>query len=168
MNDLWVYLGRMLVTKKSDRGKFSLDIFNILGRISKKDYNFSDEEMKAIQPMVVMRWLSGTTNIRQVFFLNEFVNRYCFQFSNHKQLLLNLMTVTTDGKFQRYTWLKRVKQAPKFPMITKIIKQYYNYNNRHALSVIHILTPDTIRQHAESLGYQKDDMKILEKELKLL
>ena len=73
-----------------------LDIFRILNNINKKiDFydTLTTEEQKSIQPLVLMKWLSGTSSMRQIAFLNEIVNPYIFTLSNHKKLLIWMLTI---------------------------------------------------------------------------
>jgi hypothetical protein len=151
--------------------KYKLNIFDVLSKISTKDTKFfenlSEEEQKAVQPLVIMRWLTGTSSARQVFFLNELLNPMVFQLDKHKQLLLNLMTICCSGRSQRYQWNKPVsKKTSKTPTLVKVIKQTFGYNTVDALDALPILDNDTIMSYAESLGMQTDEIKLIKKELK--
>ncbi len=151
--------------------KYKLDIFKTLDHISKKDVDFfntlSDEEKKAFQPLIVLRWLSGTSSPRQVYFLNEFVNPVVFSCYTHKELLYNLMTICTSGKSQRYTWRKAFsKKSSSFPESTSVLKEYYGYNTIHALEALPLLTDEDILLYAEQLGRQKEDVTKIKRELK--
>jgi len=151
--------------------KHKLDIFQTLNHISKKDRNFfkdlTDEEKKAFQPLVVMRWLSGTTDARQVYFLNELVNPFVFSMHTHKELIYYLMTTCTSGKSQRYTWNKALsKKSSTTPLSVSVIKDYFNYSTMHAIEALPMLTNDDILEYAEQLGRQKEEMTKIKRELK--
>lgn len=151
--------------------KHKLDIFRVLDRTSRKDQAFyhdlTEEEQKAYQPLVVMRWLSGTTDARQIFFLNELVNPFVFNFTKHKELLYQLMTVCTGGKPQRYYWNKALsKKSTKTPTVIGVIKEYFKYNTIHAIESLPLLTDDDILDYASQLGRQKEDIAKIKKELK--
>lgn len=148
-----------------------LDLFNTLGQLSKKNINtysdLSDDDKKAFQPLVIMKWLSGTSNPAQVFFLNELVNPYVFSLHKHKGLLARLMTVTTTGNTQRYKWTKsKSKAGSSTPKTIDLICEYFTYGSKHAVEVLAILSDDEILSFAEQLGRQPDDTKIIKKELK--
>ena len=151
--------------------KHKLDIFQVLNHISKKDKNFykelTKEEQKALQPLTVMRWLSGTMDARQIFFLNELVNPFVFSMYTHKELLYRLMTTCTNGKSQRYYWNKPMsKKSSVTPMAVKVIKDYFGYNTIQAIQALPLLTDDDILEYAEHLGRQKEDITKIKKELK--
>jgi len=150
---------------------YALDIFDVLGKISNKDHSFygklSTDEKKALQPLVVMRWLTGSSDAGQLYFLNEFVNPYVFGFSNHKELLVHLLTVCTGGQHQRYKWTKKLsKKSHATPITIKVIGEYFGYNSTHASEVLSLLSDDVIIDYAEQLGKQPDEIKLIKKELK--
>lgn len=151
--------------------KHKIDIFQVLNHISTKDRSFfnqlSDEEKKAFQPLIVMRWLSGTLEARQIFFLNELVNPFVFSTHTHKELLYYLMTTCTSGKPQRYSWNKALsKKSSGTPMSTSIVKDYFGYSTLHAVEALPLLSKDDILDYAEQLGRQKEDIAKIKKELK--
>lgn len=151
--------------------KYKLDIFDVLGKLSKNNSTFydslSEEEQKALQPLVVMRWLSGTSSARQVFFLNELVNPLIFEFIDHKKLLVQLMSLCTDGGFTRYKWKKTVsKKGSSMPISVGVIKEYFKYNNTQAKEALPMLSADDVVDYAEQLGRQLDEIKTIKKELK--
>lgn len=151
--------------------KHGLDIFRTLDRINHKDQAFydslTDEEKKAFQPLVVMRWMSGCKDDRQIIFLNELVNSTVYSFYNHKQLAYDLMTVCSSGKSKRYQWLKaRSKKSSTLPETISVIKEYFDYNSSEAYSTLPILTDDDILEYAEYLGRQPDEVAKIKKELK--
>lgn len=148
-----------------------LNIFEVLGRISKKDTNYfgtlTEEEQKALMPLVVMRWLSGTKDARQIYFLNELVNPFVFPLANHKELLVDLMSTCCSGSSQRYKWTKALsKKSSKTPMTVGVIKDYFGYSTTDAVDSLVLLSDSDILSYAEHLGRQPDDIKKIKKELK--
>jgi len=146
--------------------KFKYDIFNILGRLSQKQRDFSEDELKAIQPLVVTRWLTGTSSERQITMINMFANRYCFSLQHHKELLINLMTIACPGKFARHNWVKRTAKSSKTKLSDAVVASYYHYPLRRATEAANMLDDDTIIGYAEEMGYQKEQIRDLKKELK--
>lgn len=149
----------------------SLNIFNVLSRISTKDneyYNaLEGNERKELQPFVIMRWLTGTSDARQIYFINELVNRVVFDFTHHKQLLFNLLCVSTSGSARRYQWMKPAsRKGANLSTAIGVIKRYFKYNTREATEVLPILTNDQIMEFAEDLGLQKEEISKLKRELK--
>ena len=149
--------------------EYKVDIFDVLNRIScgEKDIweKFSDEERKAISPLIVMRWLSGTSNQRQIVYLNTLVNHLIFVLAKHQDLLFKLMASCTDKRPARYQWIGQKKAGPSKKLTIKAIQQYYGYSQREANSVAHLLVKDDIIQMSESLGWEKDEITKLKKEL---
>lgn len=151
---------------------YKLDIFKVLGKISTKKYEYydelSEEEVKAFQPLVVMRWLTGTKDPAQVYFINELVNPLVFNLDKHKHLLYDMMAISSTGSTTRYQWKKaKSKKSTKSPMITKVVRDYYKYSSSDAAEVLPLLSDEDILSYAEELGRQPDDIKLIKKELKL-
>lgn len=151
--------------------KHKIDIFQVLANLSKKNTEYYDrleeEQKKAVQPLIVMRWLSGTKSARQIYFLNELVNPFIFSLYNHKGLLCRLMTICTSGKTQRYFWNKALsKRTSKSPEVVKVIKEYFGYNSVDAIEALPLLTNEQILKYADDLGRQKDEVSKIKRELK--
>ncbi len=148
-----------------------LNIFQVLDHISKKDteyyHKLTEEEQKAFLPVIVTRWLSGTSNARQVYFINELVNTSVFSLHKHKELLYYLMTICGPGRSQRYFWNKTAsKKSNSTPISVSIIREYFGYNTTEALECMPLLSNDDIITYAEELGTQSDTITKLKKELK--
>jgi hypothetical protein len=155
----------------STNNKHKFDIFAVLNKISAKDKTFynalSEEEQKAIAPLIIMRWMSGTKSIRQIIFLNELVNPLVFSLSKHKPLLLSLMSLCTNGQTQRYAWNKtKSNKTTSYPNTIGVIREYFGYNTMQAKEVLPILTTETVISFAEELGKQPDEIRAIKKELK--
>lgn len=148
-----------------------LDIFRVMKAADTKNPQFftklSDDEVKQLQPFLIMRWLTGTSSPRQVYFMNEFVNPYAFSLTNHKQLIWQLLTVATDGKNRRYEWIKAPGRATSNkPLSVDVIRQCYGYNTKHANEALQCLTVDDIIDMADDLGWQHDELQKITKEWK--
>jgi len=151
--------------------KHKLDIFQVLGQISKRNRNFysslSEEEQKALMPLVVMRWMSGTSDARQLFFLNELVNPLVFSLYDHKELLVHLMSICGPGKTKRYFWNKaKSKKKTSTPTCVNVIRDYFGYNTLDAIEALPLLSDIDVLTYATHLGRQKEDVAKIKKELK--
>ncbi len=151
--------------------KRSLDIFTVLSQVSNKNGGYysalPEGEQKELQPFVVMRWLTGTNDARQIYFINEIVNRFVFDLGSHKELMYKLMCVASSGQGKRYQWKKAASQKTAGSKeALRAIKQYYNYSTQQAMDVIGLLSDDDILNYAEEIGWQKEEITKLKRELK--
>ena len=151
--------------------KYKFDIFKILDKLNLKDNEFfqqlSEEDLKSLHPLVLMRWMSGTQEARQVYFLNELINPLVFPLGKHKQLLLKLLMICGPGKPRRYNWIKpKGKKMSSTPKSLELVKLYYGYNTTDALEAIKLLSNEDILELAEYFGKQNTETKEIEKELK--
>ena len=155
------------MTKKERK----LDIFKLLASIDQKNKNhyhtLTEEELKEFSPYVIMRWLTGTSNIRNVYFINEIVNPYIFDgtMRKHPELLYDLMLICTTGSRQRYKWSMPKKEIA-YPLITNLICEYFNFSKDHAKVVMPNLTEEDLLSYADQLAYQKEEIRDLKKEIK--
>lgn len=151
--------------------KRKLDIFQLLNQLSKNDvsgyHSLSEQEKKEVLPLIVMRWMSGTSDERQIIFLNELVNPFVFPFYKHKDLMVDLLAICGPGQSRRYTWNKALsKKKSSHPKAIEAIKEYFHYNTVDANEAFQLLSPDDILDYAHQLGWQADDISKLKKELK--
>lgn len=149
-----------------------LDIFRVLGAADDKKEDFfttlTEDEQKELQPFLVARWMSGTFDSRQIFFINEFVNPYAFSLTKHKQLLWQLLTVANSGKDKRYVWNKLPsKRESGKPNAVRVIREYYNYSTRDAIDALELLNRDQVVYLAEQLGWQPEEITKVKRELKV-
>lgn len=147
----------------------ALDLFALLSSLDAKDYDLwdklTDEQRKEFSPYMTLRWLMGTNDQRQLVFLNELVNPVVFAFgSQHKELLLKLFAVCTSGQRQRYTW-RNFKSNKKASKALDLVKERYGYGDREAKDALKLLSKDDLIELAESVGWQKEDVNALKKEL---
>jgi hypothetical protein len=148
-----------------------LDIFRVLAALDNKQNNFysllTDEEKKAFMPLLAARWMSGTFDPTQIVLLNEFANPYTFALYSHPQLLWHLLIVCNSGKERKYVWNKLPSRSGgNSPSAIKAISEYYGYNTQHAKDAMVLLSRSTIIDIAEQLGWQKEDITKIKREIK--
>jgi len=146
-------------------------IFDILARIDAKDKNFYDDLSESVQkaehPLVLMKWMAGTTDPMKTTMLNEVVNPYAFNLHRHKPLVMKLLTICADGHRTRYKWTKLKKgKTTKYPTLTDIVKRVFDYSTQKAVDVIPLLSDDQLLEYADHLGFQKDEIRNVKKEIK--
>lgn len=149
---------------------FKLDIFELLGKINDPHVGdiytkLSDDEKKGFAPLVVLRWLSGTSDERQIILINEFVNPMVFSLGKHPHLLMLLLQAAASKTNKRYQWLS-IKSKKKFAIATDVVKQYYNMSYREVKMLNPFPSEENVLEMAESIGLQKDELTKLKKEYK--
>jgi hypothetical protein len=149
--------------------EFALDIFQLLGKIDKGDKaiwpTLTEEQRKSFAPLIAMRWMSGTSDARQIVFLNELVNPMVFTIGSHKELMMQLLAVASSKQPKRYQWMA-VKNATKKHKGYDVVSEYYGYGDRDTKEALKVLTTEDILEMAEELGYQKEELAKLRKDLK--
>lgn len=148
---------------------FKLDIFGLLGKIDKSSSgdiyaNLTDDEKKGFAPLVVMRWMSGTSDERQIMMLNSFANPLIFNLGKHPHLLMRVLQACSSKSFKRYQWLG-VKGNKKNSESLKVVGDYFGMSQREVKLLNPFPLDSEVLQMAEELGYDKDAIKKLEKEL---
>ena len=149
---------------------YKLDIFDLLGKINSPKSGdiyakLSDEERKGFAPLIVMRWMSGTSDERQIILLNEFVNKSVFSLAKHPHLLMQLLQVASSKTNKRYQWLG-IKSKKKNVESMRVVGEYYEMSEREVKLLNPFPTQEEMIQMAEELGWEKEDIKKLEKEFK--
>jgi hypothetical protein len=145
-----------------------LNIFTLLSKIdSSKDdiyLTLSDEEKKEFFPLVVMRWMTGTNDERQIMMLNEFVNPYIYSLSKHPHLLMKLLQICSSKTKKKYNWIGLKKEVSN-KLYLKVVTEYYDITEREVLILNPPISKEKVLSHAESLGWDKPEMAALKKEL---
>lgn len=148
---------------------YKTDIFDLMRRIDRGDYQLwsklTEEERKGLAPLVVMKWMSGTSDVRQIVFLNTLANVVVFPLSKHPELLLKLLTVCSSKVSRKYEFPKAAKSNSQSHAI-EVVKKYFEYSARRAKEALPLLSNAQIVEMAVELGYQKDELTALNNELK--
>ena len=148
---------------------FKLDIFKVLGDLSSGDHltyrKLSDEEKKGFAPLVVMRWMTGTSDQRQIVAINSFANKYIFPLGKHPELLAQLLAACSSKTSRRYNWVG-IKSSKKKTLARLVVQEYLEYSSLEMKKLEVLPSNDEILEMAELLGWQKDEIAKLKKELK--
>ncbi len=150
--------------------KNNFDIFDILNKLDLKDKeyfnNLTDEEIKKLQSFVVMKWMGGSFDKLKTIMVNEYVNTIIFDLNKHPRLVIDLLLICGQGRKLKHKFYKLSNKTNKYPISIKIIKEYFSYNESEAKNSIRFLTNGDIIDCATQLGYQIEQLKQLNKELK--
>jgi hypothetical protein len=149
--------------------QFKLDIFGLLNKLNSRNSGdiyaeLSEEERKGFAPLVVMRWMSGTADEKQVMMLNEFVNPYVFALGKHPHLLMQSLQVASSKNRARCSWIAGSKSS-KHVLRDKVLCQYYDFSVREVGLMSPKPSDAEIISMAEELGFQKEELAKLKKEL---
>jgi len=146
--------------------KSDFDLFAGLAALGRKDLSWfeslSEAGQKAAAPFVMMRWMTGTSDQSQILRLNSFVNPYVFAGSADKGQLFKLLAATATGRNARYAWLKGPTTKAKRLSI-EVISQFYECSSREAGT--YVVDADSLIEMAEQLGWEKDEIAKLKKEI---
>lgn len=148
----------------------ALDIFPLLEQIDRKNYQIWDglteEQRKELSPLITLRWMAGTTDPVQLIFLNEIVNVTVFPLGDHKELLLKLLTVCSNGRPKRYKWINyKLTASRKKSRAVELIEQHYSLSPSEAEDTRKLFTTEELLELAESEGWQREELNELKKEL---
>lgn len=147
-----LFAGLADLSKKNEQGLSNTEWFDRL----------SAAAQKAAAPLVMMRWLSGTSDPAQIIRLNTVPNRFVFAGTADKSAVFKLLAIGTSGKSSRYSWIKGPASKVK-TLSLAVISQYYEISIREA-STYDIDAEDLLLM-AEDLGWDADDIKKLSKEV---
>ena len=146
--------------------KDTFDLFAGLTSLGRKDREWFDklsaDGQKAAAPFVIMRWLTGTSDEAQIVRLNTFVNPYVFSGALDKSALFKTIAASCTGKTFRYGWLKGPGAKAKRATLD-VISQFYGVSQREAST--YSIDNDSLIAMAEELGWDKDEITKLTKEL---
>lgn len=148
---------------------YKLDIFDLLSQLNSDKIsdiyeNLSDEEKKGFSPLIVMRWMSGTSDARQIMLLNEYVNPSVFALAKHPHLLMQMLHTVSSKMPKKYYWLA-TKGGKKSVEAVNVVAKYFDMSVREARLLKPFPEACELIDMATELGYQNDDLIKLKKEL---
>lgn len=140
-----------------------LDIFDTLKRIDNFDVEYfsqlTPDQEKTLQPLVVMRWLSGTKDLKQITRINSVINPFVFSLHKEKKLLTRLLLCCSTSK-KMYSWNKRKKQE-RSSLRSQLIQEYYDCTHKEALIYEKTIPLEDLLWMAEEVGYDNEQIKKL-------
>lgn len=144
------------------------NLFDFFSKVDKGDFEaiskLSDTEKKSMAPIVLMRWLSGTSSKKQIQYINHILNPVVFGLYKHPDLLFKLMVSCSDGAQKRYKWIKKEGKIKKRPLALDVIIRHCDCGMREAQIYIDSLSKDDILEMALQLGDDKASIDKLKKE----
>jgi hypothetical protein len=151
--------------------EFKLDIFELLDQLNRRDLTIwsklTEEQRKAFAPLVVERWMAGTSDKRQVVMINELVNPFVFELADHPELLMKLLSVANSGGRQRYQWMPmKAGKKTKLEHSVRAITEALSCTKSEAQEYTQLLDAEDIMTYAERMGWQKEELAKLKAELK--
>lgn len=138
-------------------------LFDILNAIDDVDPSKYEELSDDYNPFMTMKWLASCKDPARIIRVNELLNVVTFTLHAHPQLLFNLSCALSDGRRQRYNWIKRYKDTRKKQI--EIMASYFDITPREARTSIFLYTDDDILEMAEELGYTEQEIKKLKKHI---
>lgn len=140
-----------------------VDIFEVLKKIDQCDLSYfkamSEAEKKSLHPLVLMRWLSGTKDVKQITRINSVLNPFVFQLHKEKDLLIKLLMCSSTSS-KTYRWYAKKKQN-KRSIDLDIISEYYDCSIKEAIGYVDMIPKEDLISMAESIGYDKEQIKKL-------
>lgn len=149
---------------------FKLDIFKLLGQINSPQSGdiyktLTDDEKKGFSPLVVMRWLSGTSDAGQIVALNQFANTSVIPLAKHPHLLMLTLQACCSKRNGRNNWLGIKSGTKKTQLRNQVMMEYYEWSSNEMRDCFVFPSDDEIIEMAEDLGWQKDEVAKLKKEM---
>lgn len=145
----------------------TVNIFDTLKRIDQRQEDYYDGMMetdqKQLHPLVMTRWMSGTSDPAVIQMLNLTNNKFNFILAAHKPLLMRMLLLSASGSSRRYQWLSKTKDTSQNRSL-KVLVEYYNCSQRESEMYVKMHTMDELVQMAEHVGWQDDEIKALMKE----
>lgn len=106
--------------------------------------------------------MTGTSDQSQIIRLNTVANPYLFSGTADKSALFKLLAVASTGKNVRYSWLKGPSSKTK-KLTAEVICSYYECSQRESAG--YKIDADSLLEMAEELGWDKEQIAKLKKEL---
>lgn len=147
---------------------YALDVFELLNKINDPKIadiyaDLTEDERAGFAPLVVLRWMSGSSDGGEIVAVNEFANRYVFSLGRHPHLLMLLMQACSSKRKKRYNWVAS-KTEVKRALTTKVMQEYFGMSQREVQRISRPPAHELLTM-AESIGWQPEDLAKLKKEI---
>jgi hypothetical protein len=153
----------------AEKKEKALDLFWALGQLDRKNHNLwnelNEEQRKEFSPYMMTRWLGGCADPEQIVKLGTMATACVFELGAHKELMLGVLCACTDGISKRYKWVPYKGESKKASKALQLVATHYKQPLRHAVDTLKLLTTDDLLELAEAHGWQKEEIKELQKEL---
>jgi hypothetical protein len=147
----------------------TLDIFWVLNQLDSKNFELWDQltedQRKEVSPFVILRWLTGCADPEQLVMLGEVASACLFEFGQQKELMLKVLAACTANGGKRYKWVNPKGATKSSSKAVQLIALTYKMSLRQATEVRPQFTAEEIVELATAQGWQKDEVKELQKEL---
>lgn len=147
----------------------SVDIFWVLNQLDAKNFELweqlDEQQRKDISPYVILRWLAGCSDPEQLVKLGEIACSCLFEFGSKKELMLKVLAACTVNGSKRYKWINPKGASKSSSKALELIAMSYGLSLKHANDVRAQFTAAEIIELAEAQGWQKPEIKELQKEL---
>lgn len=159
--------------KKTEQKKvaYKTDIFAVMAALDgPRDYSlwnkWTADEQSGIAPLIIMRWMTGTSSKKQILMMNEFVNPFVFSLAKHQELMIQLLHLSSDHRVKRYYWQPVKGTSAKNKERDRLLMEYYGWSSRELAQTKIFTDAEELVKMAEDIGWQQDDIAKLKKELK--
>lgn len=164
------------MAKAPKKSEHKLDIFDLLGKIDRKNTTWFDqlspEDQKSVPMVVLMRWLSACQDqdgIHGLYLLmvNDLVNRDFWSLTKFPDLQARLMAVSGIGKTQRHQWIKAPVRGQHTNAVDKFLCSIFPGMNRQEIEITKSsLGAAGIKELLNATGTADKDQAPILKELK--
>lgn len=165
------------MTKKVKEKKPSLDIFEVLGALDKRDMDWLDgqtpEMAKTFSPLVVMRWFSAVADRSgvadyHIMMTNEIVNIGFWELSKFPDLQWKLLATCGSGSTLRHQWIPGTKKKNTNKLDNFILSMHPSFNETELALYKSKLTKESLSTLLKEMGYADDQIKPIVEDFKKL
>jgi hypothetical protein len=154
--------------KPLKKREFKLDIWKVLEAADQCNINFmnslTEEEKKALFPVVIMRWMSAVSNQsgmseHYITTVNELVNVQLHDIAKHPELQWKLLALCGVGLKQRHNWipLNRTNLTSK---LDNLVLQVFPHLNELELDIVKSkFTEANLREYCRDFAMADSEIK---------
>jgi hypothetical protein len=146
------------------------EIFDHIKQIEKGNMEFyanlPDELKSTVNSYMLLKWMSYTSDKKQILHINALVNSKLFSLSKHKDLLFKLFCSSASGTKNSYKWLKR--NTKKGSELIKLISDIHNCGINEAVEILEVYSKDDLLELCNDMNLDKIVVDKLKKEINVL